>query len=360
MKNRWIGLLMMGWLVVGLTGCATSSLFKWSKHDFPKAGPNKPVAQILGIWEPAMGIGLENKTSRGFAGQILFFCKGSDVPVQVDGDVRIYVFDDQGTADEQAKSIYEMNFTGSAWNQLLTKGTLGATYNVFTPYIREGHHEAKCTLRVRYVPAGGSPIYSDMVNICLEGKKKPAGAETPAADYDAAAAGPRHGAKSADSPRGGVASRQPPQARGMGETIAMPDERTALRARRQPVAELTEEERARIIRDARARLKAETKGRVELVSHEESASEGIPAARRSASQPSWNALKEEADRAEDDASDAGESPSSEESVRPAPRRRAIRREHVLDGDKAVLNLDEQEATDDSVTVRHSSGHVLDD
>src|SRR5260370_32509305 len=137
MKNKWIAFLTIGWLVVGLTGCATSSLFKMSKNDFPKAGPKNPVAQIVGIWEPAMGIGLENKTSRGFAGQILFFRKGSDVPLQVDGDIRIYVFDDHGTPDEQATAIYEMNFESRGWNQYLTKGPLGATDKVLPHYIRE-------------------------------------------------------------------------------------------------------------------------------------------------------------------------------------------------------------------------------
>src|SRR5579864_3698457 len=115
MKNRWVAFLTIGWLVIGLTGCATSSLFKMSKNDFPKSGPKNPVAQIVGIWEPAMGIGHENKPCRGFAGQVLFFTKGSDRPVKVDGDIRIYVFDDHGTPDEQAQPIYEWNLTADVW-----------------------------------------------------------------------------------------------------------------------------------------------------------------------------------------------------------------------------------------------------
>src|SRR5260370_24866833 len=105
----------------------------------------------------------------------------------------------------------------------------------------------------------------------------------------------------------------------------MPDERTTASARRPAAAELTDEERARIIGEARARLKAETNGRIALVSHDESASESTAVGNRPTSRPSWNVLRDEAQRDDENANDAGESVSSEESIAAAPRRRVSRR-----------------------------------
>src|SRR5262249_41391086 len=143
-----------------------------AKTDFPKSGPKNPVIRILGVWEPATGIGLDNKTTRGFSGQIYFFTQGSELAAAVDGDVRVYVFVDEGRPEDQMLELDEDNFDAKTWNAFLAKGPLGATYSVFIPYIRPGNHEAKCTLRIRYKPTNGPVAYSEFVNICLEGKKK--------------------------------------------------------------------------------------------------------------------------------------------------------------------------------------------
>src|SRR5262249_24611805 len=158
-------------LFLGLAGCASTGLLKFSKDHFPRTGPKNPVIRIMGLWQTAEGM-WEGRTMRGFSGQILFFGQNSDVPAQVDGDVRIYVFDDQGSADDQVKAIHEFNFPAASWNALLSKGPLGATYSLFVPYTRPGIHEANCTLRIRYIPArGGMPVYSEMVNVQLSGTK---------------------------------------------------------------------------------------------------------------------------------------------------------------------------------------------
>jgi len=86
-------------LIFSLTGCAATSIFKLGGDQFPKSGANNPVVRILGLWQPMQGPGLHNETARGFGGQILFFDKNDDAPAQVDGEVRVYVFDDQGSED---------------------------------------------------------------------------------------------------------------------------------------------------------------------------------------------------------------------------------------------------------------------
>ncbi len=166
--------LAIGYLVVGtLSGCAAVDLFTGETTHFDKATRQNPVNRILCLWEPAKGQGLEGDTARGFAGQIFFFTAGSASPVEVDGDVRVYVFDDQGDTEEQKKPIHQFDFLGDAWKLHLQESQFGPAYSLFIPYTRKGNHEARCTLKIRFTPAEGSQMpvaFSDMADIDLPGK----------------------------------------------------------------------------------------------------------------------------------------------------------------------------------------------
>src|SRR5579872_3248655 len=245
MNTKWIAKICFLSMVLSLTGCATTGFLKFSKNDFPKASKQNPVIRILGLWQPAEGM-WENKTVRGFSGQILFFSQNSDAPAQVDGSVRIYVFDDKGSPDDQAKPFHEFNFPLETWNALLGKGSLGATYNVFIPYTRPGFDEASCSLRIRYTPSGtGFPTYSEMVDIQLPGRKKPKAASASSADSE--------GASQSHPASGSISERKAPFARGVSQAIPA-EEIEKLKSRRPPAVELTDKERERILREARARL----------------------------------------------------------------------------------------------------------
>jgi hypothetical protein len=361
MKVKSIALVTLPWLLVTLAGCASSGLLKVSKPDYPKSGPKNPVVRILGVWEPAMGIGIEDKTSRGFSGQIYFFSQGSDLAAKVDGDVRIYVFDDEGTADEQMKPLHEMNFPAATWNALLTKGPLGATYNVFVPYIRPGNHEAKCTLRIRYKAADGPIAYSDFVDIVLEGKKKPDAAH----DYDDAGTRSKARTRSGDSRPTQMAEAAeprsadgPPRARGLSEAITASLELDRQTRRPRAVA-LTEQERERIIREVRARMKAENNGDVALAAYDDGDKGPVPAARKSSSRQPPNPLQEEAEVSDDEGVETAAEEFSEEPSGPIRRHRSAIRRHILADEDVIDETGESSAMNDSDGADLQS-HLLDD
>lgn len=157
-------------LLAGCSSLDTSSLLGRSK--FVEAGPTNPVVDVVCLWEPAEGRGLDNLPARGFAGQLLFLTRGTAEPAKVEGEIRVYVFDDQGPIEEQSKPIHQYDFKGEAFSQYLCETNMGAAYQLFIPYPRKGAHEANCALRVRYIPAGGgSPVYSKMADLTLPGAK---------------------------------------------------------------------------------------------------------------------------------------------------------------------------------------------
>jgi len=171
------------------SGCATTGLFGAKSKAVPQADAKNPAAEILAIWKPAEGAGLNGVPTRGFAGQILFFTRSHATPVEVHGDVRIYVFDDRGTLEEQSKPIHQFDFPADAWKTHLQMSPLGPSYQLFIPYTRKDHHQATCSLRVRLKPAEGPMIYSETANVTLPGPRPPdAIAREPEAEADEQAA----------------------------------------------------------------------------------------------------------------------------------------------------------------------------
>ncbi|MDA1015745.1 MAG: hypothetical protein O3A00_14985 [Planctomycetota bacterium] len=159
--------------IVGTTvfvGCTSPmNLTPW-KTSIPEAKAKDPVVEILGLWQPAEGTGLDGLPSRGFAGQLLFFTRGSKTPVKVNGDVRIYVFDDVGSPEQQSTPIDQFDFIEDTWQVHLHMGTLGPSYNVFIPYSRSSNkNQVKCSLRVKLMPEDGPTLFSETVSVTLAG-----------------------------------------------------------------------------------------------------------------------------------------------------------------------------------------------
>lgn len=155
---------------VFLSGCVSSGLWKSKDQTFAKADARNPVAKIVCLWQPAEGKGLDDKPTRGFAGQILFLTRNSPTPVEVDGDVQVFLFEDQRIIDKQTKPMHQINFVGGAWATHLHKTAWGPTYQIFIPYSRPGSHLANCALRVHLQPKAGPNVTSDVAKITLPGR----------------------------------------------------------------------------------------------------------------------------------------------------------------------------------------------
>lgn len=154
-----------------LPGCSTTGLnFSFASQKQEKETATNLVEQVVPVWQEAEGPGIEQQSvSRGFNGQIYFITRNRGLPSEVNGKVRIYVFDDQGTPEEVAKPIHQFDFEPEAWKTHLTISKLGPAYSVFIPYTRSGYHTAQCSLRIRYTAANGTPVFSDMVALTLPG-----------------------------------------------------------------------------------------------------------------------------------------------------------------------------------------------
>jgi hypothetical protein len=140
-----------------------------ARKSFPEASATDPAAEIMALWQPADGPGTGGVPRRGIAGQVYFFTRRQANPVKVEGSVRIYLFDNRGTAEDQSKPIHQFDYNAEVWNAHLQPSTLGAAYHVFIPYPRKDLNQATCSIRVRFIPKAGATLYSQMSSIELAG-----------------------------------------------------------------------------------------------------------------------------------------------------------------------------------------------
>lgn len=156
-------------LVCSLSACKTLDLNFMGHKPLKKEDAHHPVREVICLWQPADGEDLNGLPGRGFAGQILFFASGYTESVVTSGEVCILVYDDQGSAEDMTKPIHEFKFPSEVWNLYSQESNFGAGYQVFIPYTRPGNHRAACSVRVKYTPGNGQPIYSQVASIVLPG-----------------------------------------------------------------------------------------------------------------------------------------------------------------------------------------------
>lgn len=325
LRGSAIGLFLLA------SGCSAPGFLKFGSEEIPVEAPKNPVVQVLAMWQPATGAGLDQKQTRGFAGQVFFVTRGSPTPAKVDGSVTVWVFDDQGTLEQQAKAIHKFEFPAETWKVHAHKTMLGMSYSVFIPYTRPGRHHANCTLRVRYTPRDGTCLDSEMVNVELDGTNSKSTAEK-----DSTANAASDSSELENSPIVQTSAIRKRRAAAddsyAANLVSDADPLAGLEATARPAPRpLTDAERDRILRETRARLEHLNAG--------DESENPLPAARKREPKRrrSPNPLADEGDPADDneDGDDFADRPSG----------RPVAARHILDDEYADEYSDEDDVTE---------------
>ncbi len=160
-------------LLAALPGCATSGMLSnfSGREQVTRATAADPAVRCLCVWQSAEGSDPNGRPCRGMAGQVFFFSRSNPVPIAVDGDIKVYVFDDQGSEAEQGRPITEFDVDSATWNMRLMKTQFGPAYQLFVPHTRPGRLETHMAVRLRMTPKVGPPVFSDLSTIELSGPK---------------------------------------------------------------------------------------------------------------------------------------------------------------------------------------------
>ena len=159
-------------LLLGITCGCTSLDEQTSEPETIAETPAATAVRCLCLWQEGEADDPDGRQSRGFAGQVYFFDASDASPIVVRGDLRVFVFDDIGTEEQQARPIEQFDLVNNSLQGFLTTTQIGPAYQIFVPYSRPGRHEANCSLRLRLTQPDGSRIFSEMVQINLAGTRR--------------------------------------------------------------------------------------------------------------------------------------------------------------------------------------------
>lgn len=167
---RKLSAVLLSVIFLGSVGCSASRGL--ATVLAPKAADNAPpsprISKVVCLWEPGVGK-IPNGPKQGVLGQVLFFTPGTSSPSKVDGDVTVYLFDDHGTAEQQAQPVHKLVLTAEDLEAVHAETAIGHSYHIPVPYPKNHGMETTCTMRVKYTSPSGETTYSGLDAIRLDG-----------------------------------------------------------------------------------------------------------------------------------------------------------------------------------------------
>ena len=136
----------------------------WSQ---PEPEPKLP-ARILTIWTDAVHHQSGQKAQRGFGGRVVFYEEAKNDPIQVDGQLTIYVFPDEAGTDG-AVPERKYVFSADQLRRYYSKSSLGDSYSVWLPWDAVGGPSRQLTLIARFDALNGGTVMSEPAKKMLPG-----------------------------------------------------------------------------------------------------------------------------------------------------------------------------------------------
>jgi hypothetical protein len=153
-----------------LSGCAPLNLKK--SLPWPLASEDKPQQpqRVTPIWTDTVLYHPDRPPERGFGGRLFFYGGQGDKPVKVDGTLVVYAFDEAGRDPSNTRPDRKYVFPKDVFDMHYSESAIGHSYSVWIPWDKVGGEQKQISLIVRFLPAQGAPVVSEMTKHLLPGK----------------------------------------------------------------------------------------------------------------------------------------------------------------------------------------------
>lgn len=146
--------------------------------------------RILPIWTDTVLHQPNQRGVRGFGGRIYFYKDGEDTPIEVDGNMTVYVFDGDYDSQNPTQPLKKYVITAAQLQKLESKSTLGMSYSIWIPWEEVGGASKKLNLIARFDGTNGGTVISNSSTKLLPGIDTPKNrmeiqkAKNPSEDYN--------------------------------------------------------------------------------------------------------------------------------------------------------------------------------
>ncbi len=162
--------ILLGLICLGMTaGCSQLDLKKSSLWFARGEDQSGPATELVAIWVDAVAQTPNRTPTRGFRGQLMFYGPGGSKPIQVDGALVVYTFDEQNRGPGDVKPTRKYVFTPEQFTDHYSKSDLGHAYSVWIPWDKVGGPQQQIALIARFVPVDGPTVMSGQAELVLPG-----------------------------------------------------------------------------------------------------------------------------------------------------------------------------------------------
>ncbi|MFP6763157.1 MAG: hypothetical protein VB858_06055, partial [Planctomycetaceae bacterium] len=159
-------LILTGALCLLLPGCTGFDLAtpRLTFEDAPAESP----ARMIPVWSDTTLNRPGQQGVRGLGGRIVFYGRGSEEPIEVDGTLILYGWDDtQGNLNQKPDRKYVVS--SAELQRHLSVSTIGSSYSVWLPWDSAGSQHRRVTVVGKFVGTGGAEVISAPQHIVLPG-----------------------------------------------------------------------------------------------------------------------------------------------------------------------------------------------
>ncbi len=160
-------------LVIGCcvaSGCAQFDLKERIPWVPGKDGKIGQPARMAVVWTDAIKHQAGMPSQRGFGGKIIFYPPRKDEPIQVEGRLEVYAFNEAGRDPGNARPDRKYVFTKDQFTELLNESEEGDSYSVWIPWDVVGGEQTKISLITRFIPTEGALVMSEQISHMLPGR----------------------------------------------------------------------------------------------------------------------------------------------------------------------------------------------
>lgn len=165
--------------VTCLALCSGCKSVHWSKSDTlglwakkPKKSKTEEVGvpeRMVVAWKDSVYEEQGIPMSRGFGGRFYFYDQ-ENLPIQVDGELVIYGFDDS-RVEKSNQADYKFVFTKEQLAQHFSESVLGPSYSIWLPWDAVGGEAKQVSLIPVFKASTGKIVRGDQTVNSLQGKK---------------------------------------------------------------------------------------------------------------------------------------------------------------------------------------------
>jgi len=171
--RRFSNRVLSAALLALVAGCAPLNFREPLELPWVAAEKPKVPQEIVAIWKDTVLTTPNRPASRGFGGRLMFYRERDKSPVQVEGSLVVYAFDEDGRKPDDPKPDRKFVFSAEQFAKHYSKSDIGHSYSIWLPWDEVGGPQKTISLIVHFLPTGAGVVKAEQTRHLLPGMVAP-------------------------------------------------------------------------------------------------------------------------------------------------------------------------------------------